>query len=174
MVGLLATISAAFWKTASYSTTTAPSHAHINYTEALQITLPLIVAILVCFQIYVPLQSGNIQANLADPFAVLGGIFFVIQAIKRKALPQWREPFVFQIVVFATLIMGVSLLIGLARIGPTGWALTNKFGGWFVLLAYGATCALIVNAAGNIGLRMLLLTFAGAMAAIAGVELALF
>ena len=174
VVGLLATISAAFWKTASYSTTTAPSHAHINYTEALQITLPLIVAILVCFQIYVPLQSGNIQANLADPFAVLGGIFFVIQAIKRKALPQWREPFVFQIVVFATLIMGVSLLIGLARIGPTGWALTNKFGGWFVLLAYGATCALIVNAAGNIGLRMLLLTFAGAMAAIAGVELALF
>ena len=50
--------------------------------------------------------------------------------------------------------------------------MTNRFLGWFVLLAYGATGALIVRA-GQKRAFAILLTFAGATAAVAGIEVSL-
>jgi hypothetical protein len=70
----------------------------------------------------------------------------------------------------ATLVLAGSLLIGADRFGWTTWAVTNRFLGWFVLLAYGATGALIVRAGQKEGFRTILLTFAGATAAVAAVE----
>ncbi len=40
--------------------------------------------------------------------------------------------------------MLVAFLIGWAHFGITEWATTNRLLGWFVLLGYGATGALIV------------------------------
>jgi len=71
------------------------------------------------------------------------------------------------------IVMTVALLIGAARFGWTDWALVNKFAGWFVLLAYGSTGALIVTTMGARGLRLLLLTFVAAGASIAALELVL-
>jgi hypothetical protein len=69
-----------------------------------------------------------------------------------------------------TVMLGVALLLGVERFGWTTWAVTNRFLGWFVLLAYATTGALIVRDNQKEGFRLLLLTFAGAMAAIAGIE----
>jgi O-antigen ligase len=61
-------------------------------------------------------------------------------------------------------------LVGAERFGWTTWAVTNRFLGWFVLLAYATTGALIVRDDQKEGFRLLLLTYAGATAAIAGIE----
>ena len=145
----------------------------VDYYRVLTWVLPIGAATLVLFQVYVPVQSGLLNVNLADPFAILGGVLFALTAIGLRRAPQWRVPYINLAVTAATLVLTISLFIGAYRFGWTTWAVVNRFFGWFVLLAYGATGALIVEAAKTIGLRTILLTFAGAAAAVAGIETAL-
>jgi hypothetical protein len=116
----------------------------------------------VLFQVYVPVQSGLINANLADPFAILGGVLFLLTTISLRRTPQWRVPLINLAVTAATFALTISLFVGAYRFGWTTWAVVNRFFGWFVLLAYGATGGLIVNSVQKIGFRTILLTFAGA------------
>lgn len=102
--------------------------------------LPVLAALFVFFQVYLPTQSGAINVNLADPFAIVGGVMLLLAA--RHGAPRWRLPHVNLYVVLCTLALTVALLIGASRIGWTQWAVTNKYLGWFVLLAFGATGAL--------------------------------
>ncbi len=141
-----------------------------DYYRALAWALPVAAATLVLFQIYVPIQSGLLNVNLADPVAMLGGVLFILTCARAGRLPQWRVAHINLAAAVATLVLAVSLLIGAYRFGWTNWAVTNRFLGWFVLLAYGATGALIVRDGQKVGFRTILLTFAGATAAIAGVE----
>jgi hypothetical protein len=126
---------------------------------------------LVLFQIYVPIQSGLLNANLADPLAMLGGSLFILMSARLGQLPRWRVTHVNLAAAIATLVLGGALLIGAHRFGWTTWAVMNRFLGWFVLLGYGATGALIVRDGQKDGLRTILLTFAGAAAAVAGLEI---
>ena len=142
----------------------------LDYYRALAWVLPVAAATLVLFQIYVPIQSGLLNVNLADPVAMLGGVLFILTCARAGRLPQWRVAHINLAAVVATLVLAVSLVIGAYRFGWTNWAVTNRFLGWFVLLAYGATGALIVRDGQKVGFRTILLTFAGATAAVAGVE----
>lgn len=141
----------------------------IDYYRVLEWVLPLGAATLVLFQVYVPVQSGLLNVNLADPFAILGGVLFLIRYCWPKR-PTWRVAHVNLAAILATIVLAVSLLLGAERIGWTTWAVTNRFLGWFMLLAYATTGALIVRDDQKEGFRLLLLTFAGATAAIAGIE----
>jgi hypothetical protein len=147
----------------------APTAKTIDYYRVLEWVLPLGAATLVLFQIYVPVQSGLLNVNLADPLAILGGVLFIIRYCRARR-PAWRIAHVNLAAILATIVLGISLLLGAERFGWTTWAVTNRFLGWFVLLAYATTGALIVRDAPKEGFRLLLLTFAGATAAIAGVE----
>jgi hypothetical protein len=69
--------------------------------------------------------------------------------------------------VSATIVLGLAVLHGIFLIGPTEWAVTNKFVGWFVLLSYACSGALIVIYGGQRGRVTLLLSFAAAGAAVA-------
>jgi hypothetical protein len=102
--------------------------------------VPTFAALLVFFQVYLPTQSGAINVNLADPFAIVGGIMLLLAM--RHGAPRWRLSGVNLHIVLCTLALTVALLIGASRIGWTQWAVTNKYLGWFVLLAFGATGAL--------------------------------
>jgi hypothetical protein len=144
----------------------------VDYYRVLEWVLPLGAATLVLFQIYVPVQSGLLNVNLADPLAILGGVLFVIRYCW-PGQPPWRVAHVNLAAILATLVLGISLLLGAERFGWTTWAVTNRFLGWFVLLAYATTGALIVRDAKTEGFRLLLLTFVGATAAIAGIEIIL-
>jgi uncharacterized membrane protein YbhN (UPF0104 family) len=146
------------------------SLGEIDYHRALAWGLPLAAATLVLFQIYVPTQSGVLNVNLADPLAILAGVLFILTAIRMRRPPCWRVAHVNTAVAAATIVLAVSLLIGAWRFGWTEWAVVNRFLGWFVLLSYAATGALIVNEGQDEGLRILMLTFAGSAAAIAGLE----
>ena len=145
----------------------------VDYYRVLTWILPLSAAILVLFQVYIPVQSGLINANLADPFAILGGVLFLLTTISLRRTPQWRVPHINLAVTAATFALTISLFVGAYRFGRTTWAVVNRFFGWFVLLAYGATGGLIVNSVQKIGFRTILLTFAGAAVAIAGLEIGL-
>jgi uncharacterized membrane protein YbhN (UPF0104 family) len=145
----------------------------VNCQCALAWGLPVATATLVLFQIHVPVQSAILNVNLADPIAILGGVLFALSAVRLKRLPLWRIPKINVAIVVATLVLANALLIGVYRFEWTTWAVVNRFLGWFVLLAYAATGALVVAESQKWGLRILLLTFAGAAAAIAGLEVIL-
>ena len=145
----------------------------VDYYLVLTWVVPIATAILALFQVYVPVQSGLLNVNLADPFAILGGVLFLLTAISLRRTPQWRVPHVNLAATAATFVLTISLCIGAYRFGWTTWAVVNRFFGWFVLLAYGATGGQIVHAAQKIGLRTILLTFAGAATAVAGLEITL-
>ena len=145
----------------------------IDYFRVLSWALPLAVATLVLFQIYVPVQAGLLNVNLADPLAMLSGVLFILMSIRLSRIPRWRVSHINLAAIVATFVLAGSLLIGADRFGWTTWAVTNRFLGWFVLLAYAATGALIVAEGRNEGFRTILLTFAGATGAIAGIEIVL-
>gem|GEM_PF-590660 len=172
-MALIATMSLRAW-TRPGDVKTAPSAGpKLDYARVLAAALPLAAATLVLFQVYVPIPSGLLTVNLADPLAVLGGALFLLEAVRSGRRPRWRFPWLNIAVAAATAVLTVSLLIGAARFGLTQWALVNRYVGWFVLLCFAASGALMVRDGGQGALQMLLRTFAGATAAVAAIELAL-
>lgn len=97
----------------------------VDYYRVLAWLVPIGAATLVLFQIYVPIQSGLLNVNLADPLAMLGGALFILASIRAGQLPRWRAPHINLAAVIATLALGGSLLIGADRFGWTTWAVTN-------------------------------------------------
>ena len=91
----------------------------------------------------------------------------------KKGWPHWRIPHFEIYVGLTTLLIVTAFLHGLDRFGWTNWAFTNRLLGWFVLLAYGATGALIVHRAHRQGLNLLLRTFVITAASIVGLEVVL-
>lgn len=151
-----------------------PTANAFDYSKLVALSVPLIVATGVFFHAHLPTDAGGLNVNLADPFALLGGALLLILVVWReRTLPDWRLPGFNLHVALATLVMTAALLIGATRFGWTDWALTNKFAGWFVLLAYGATGALITAREGTDGGRLLLSTFVAAGVAVATIELLL-
>ena len=145
----------------------------IDYGQAFAWCLPVAAAVCVLFQIYVPIGRGLLNVNLADPIALLAGSLFLLRAITTRTMPRWRVAGVNVAALAATIMLGTSLLIGASRFGLTDWALINRFVGWFVLLAFAATGALISTVAGREGLRVMLLSYIGAALGVAAIELVL-
>jgi len=170
---------------AAMAAVSLPGHIHeykivpaarksIDYDRALAWALPLAAATFVLFQIYIPMPSGTLlNVNLADPAAILAGALFILNMVRLGRLPQWRFSQLNAVVAVATLVLGVSLVHGAIKFGWTEWALVNRFFGWFILLAYAMTGALFVRESGKRALWTILLTFAGAAAAIVVVEISL-
>lgn len=150
-----------------------PKAPSIDYAQALAWCLPLVAAVFVLFQIYIPVGSGLLNVNLADPVALLAGALLIVQAVSQRRLPRWRVDHINLAAVVATAVFGGSLLLGAHRFGFTDWAVVNRFLGWFVLLAFAATGALIVNAGGREAFRIMALTYVAATAAVALLELSL-
>lgn len=151
----------------------AQSGEAFDYMTLLGWILPLAASVFVLFQIYVPLGRGLLNVNLADPVVMLGGALFVFGAVKARAWPQWRVPYVNIGMVIATLLLAEALLLGASRFGWTDWALVNRFAGWFVLLAFAATGAFATSSGGDDALRAMVLSYVGASAGVVVVELVL-
>lgn len=145
----------------------------LDYMTLLGWCLPLVASVFVLFQIYVPLGSGLLNVNLADPVAMLGGALFIVIAIQARHWPRWRVPFVNAGMIIATVFLGGSLLLGAYRFGWTDWALINRFAGWFVLLAFALTGAFATWSGGSKALKVLVLSYIGASAGVVVIELAL-
>ena len=171
VLGIFALLS--FWlASGAVSTQAVQSQSNIDYVALLDWTLPVLVATGVFFQLYVPVGQNQLNVNLADPLALLGGALFVIASVfYERRWPEWRLSWFNAHVIAMTLALAVALLIGASNAGWTSWATTNRFFGWFVLLGFGATAALIVRRGGHEGLMMLLRTVAAVACAMIVLDL---
>lgn len=133
---------------------TAPG---IDYAPIVSAVVPVATATLVFFNVHIPTEAGGLNVNLADPLTLLGGVLFVLLAIRERRWPEWRLSGTNLHAAVATAVLLGALLIGAWRFGWSQWALVNKFAGWFILLAYAATGAMIGRS--ERGLELILLTF---------------
>jgi hypothetical protein len=124
-----------------------------NAAESLGWTLPLCTALLVFFQVHVPVANGRLNVSFGDPVALLAGAIFVLSVAKKPV--HWRLPGLVWHVVAASAALLLAFVHGVLSFGWTDWAALNKTFGWIVLLSYAAAGALIVRHGGDNGLRML-------------------
>ncbi|RDV03182.1 lysylphosphatidylglycerol synthase transmembrane domain-containing protein [Undibacter mobilis] len=156
VVGTLALIG--LRETAATAKPSAPSAHSADYSTLLDTALPIAAATAVFFQLFLPVKSGLISVNLADPVVIIGGCLFVYNHFRRPP-PRWRLPYFNVLICLATVAVAAAYLHGYSQIGWTQWAFANKLTGWPILLCYGATGALIVYRLRNVGLELLLQTF---------------
>lgn len=130
--------------------------------------LPLGAATLVFFQVYILTAKGATTVNLADPVAALGALAALVLWVRSRAAmrPRWRIQAVEPALLAMTAVIVVAFLNGWISIGWIPWSFFNRFVGWFVLMAYLLTGALVVNHAGDDGLAILSRTLVAAAAAI--------
>ncbi|SHN82481.1 lysylphosphatidylglycerol synthase domain-containing protein [Bradyrhizobium erythrophlei] len=170
-MAIVAAISLPILKQETVEGAGSTSASTIDFTKALSWTLPLAAATFVLFQVYLPVGSGLLNINLADPIALIAAALFVVTAREAGARSLWRIPGLNVAVAMITAVLTLSLLIGVESFGYTTWAWVNRYLGWFVLLAYGATGALIVAKGGEEGRRAVLLTYIGATIAVSAVDI---
>ena len=144
---------------------------HIDIVRIVQRGIPLLAATAVLFQVHVPVGTALLNVNLADPVAILGGALFVFY-FGLRGTARWRLSWLNGHIVVATAVVVFSFLHGYSAVGWNDWAFNNKTLGWFVLLGYGATGALIVTASRH-DFGLLLRTFTGGAVGIVLLELAL-
>lgn len=162
-----------FCRQPTISVRTTNAEPKINYAKAVSWLFPLAAATFVPFQVYLPVGAGLLNVNLADPIVIIGASLFLVSAVRQRRLPVWRAPYINTAVVLATLALTESLLVGIGTFGLTSWAWINRYIGWFVLLSYGATGAMIVRDGREQGLRVCALTYVGAITAISGLDMVL-
>ena len=110
-------------------------------------------AVLIFFQVHVPLAGGIINVNLADPFAILALAATVAHAVSVRQLPHWRvAEFNWILAVFSALLV-FAFLRGTLEIGVTQWAFAGRVTGWLMLLGYLSIGYLTVSYMGSHGLR---------------------
>jgi hypothetical protein len=130
-----------------------------DYAAALDWFLPLAVATAVFFQIHVPTIGGKLNLNLADPFVLVAAALFLLRHAASGSRPRWRVTGMTGHAAAAAAVIVLSALHGLITFGWSDWAILNKTLGFFMLLCYAMTGALIVGRAGRRGWTTLLLTF---------------
>lgn len=135
-----------------------PSSRSMNYSALIDTALPIGAATAVFFQLYLPVRSGIISVNMADPIVLLAGCIFIYNHF-RVGLPKWRLPYFNLLIFIASAALLAAYLHGYFEFGWTQWATANKLVGWPILLCYGATGALIAYRSHNLGLDLLLRTF---------------
>jgi len=141
-------------------------------TQAVSLLVPLLAAVLVFFNVYVPVAGGAVNVNLADPVAVCGGLIFLFRYARAGfSADAWRPRYFNHGVLLATGVLTLALFVGFARFGYSEWAFFSRYVGWFILLAYLGTGALIIGTAGEVGRRLIIDTALAAGLAICVTEL---
>jgi hypothetical protein len=151
---------------------TPPKVAHA-IGRMTSLALPLLASVLIFFNARIPITGGALNLNLADPIAICGALIF---AFRYRSVgwsrDAWQAPAFNLLIGIATLAMTMALLIGIWRFGYTDWAFFSRYVGWYILLAYVATGALIVGDAGEGGRHLMLDTMLAAGLSVCAVEFA--
>ena len=129
------------------------SVSHV-FTKLVSWGIPVFVAALIVFQARLVTHTGWVTFNLADPFAIVGGMIFALLAFTGRGWKNvWKIQGINVALIGITVVMGLAFLHGWAMFGVTEWALYNRLVGWFLLLCYLLTGALIARSVGSIGLH---------------------
>ena len=150
----------------------APEVRPFDIATPLAWLVPLVAATLIVAQIKVPTATGLLNVNPADPFALIGAALFV-HSVYRSGAPRWRLANLPLHIAAMTTVVIAAFAMGLASFGLTDWAFFNRTLGWFVLLAYASTGALIFQTGGPVGAVVAVRTFVGAVAGVIVMDLVL-
>lgn len=107
----------------------------------------------VFFQVHLALQNGEINVNLADPFALFSAAALFLNAVITKKKPAWKIPELNRYIVVLLLILLAGFFNGWMKIGVTQWALGGRVFGAVVLLGYLSAGYLISHHFGSLGVR---------------------
>lgn len=132
----------------------------------------LLCAVLLFFQLRIPLRSGELTANIADLIAVtsLALAPYFLWA-RRNTLPLPKVLLIGLAAISAVIVF--SLLYGYGRFGWTSWAFLNRGLGWLIILGYIATGLAIAMTGDEKHRRVILATFVAAGTAIATIQILL-
>lgn len=150
MVGVMSLLAVALlsltalWPASALLPMSTERQHRIDYSTFINMFIAIAAPTAIFFQIFVPANGREVNVNLADPVVLLGGALFVAHYFSGQ-YPQWRFHRLLLHLAACTAVLALSYVVGLLSFGWSDWAFTNKFLGWFVLLAYAATGALIAG-----------------------------
>lgn len=131
----------------------------------------MLCAMLLFFQLRIPVRGGELTANVADLISLtsLGLAPFFLWRY-RHALPLPKLLLAGLAVV--TLVFAASLVYGYSRFGWTSWAFLNRGLGWLIILGY-VTTGVAIAVTTDRHRRILLSTFIATGSTIAVLQLGL-
>ncbi len=107
------------------------------FLSSLAWVLPTIIAVLMMVQIPVPIGSGKVMINFADPVAIVCGMTFFFVFFQRKMWSQvWKARFSNYALLGVILIVFLGYAIGYFRYGYLSWAFYNRLVGLGLLASY--------------------------------------
>jgi len=150
-----------------YGTSGQTGQAYVSW---LGLLVPMLVSIAIVFSLHLPTAGGDLNINLADPLAIVGGALALAYWLERGELPSWRVSGLNGFTVIAMAVLVLAAAIGFAEFGFSTWAFRNRLAGWLLLLAYAATGALMVLTLGESGRGTLLKGFVVGLTAVAALD----
>lgn len=95
-----------------------------------------LAAVTIFFQVRLQSGDGQITANVADLFALIGlGSLLLILVQSRERFAALPRPMIAALAALS-LLLAYGLLLGYANFGASAWALLNRGLGWLVILGY--------------------------------------
>lgn len=118
--------------------------------------LPIVIVVLMMVQMPIPVGSGKLMVNFADPVAIVSGMTFLFVFLQRK---MWSTALISKLCVHALngliLVMLIGFLIGYFRYGYLSWAFYNRLVGLGLLASYFISGMALFSFWGRDGLRSL-------------------
>lgn len=102
-------------------------------TRLAVVACALLAATLVFFQLRLPVASGELTANLADPIALTGAGCAAYLAWRKG---RWPGATALLAMALTSLAIVVAMVVGFASFGSNAWAVTNRGIGWLVIACY--------------------------------------
>jgi len=173
MIGVLAAvlISGNRNSSASEITNTEPIFA-ADWNRMVPVLLVMGTALLLFYQLHIPLQTGEITVNLGDILAATAVGIFLMNALKYRTLPPLPAS-AFVGLAGLSIALVFSLSVSLIRFGANDWALMNRGVGWVILLGYVGLGAMVGMIDSRRSLHLVLLAFVIGGCAIATMQLGL-
>lgn len=133
----------------------------VSFDEAFVLLLAFAVAVLLPFQIKVPLENSAVVVNMADLFAMAG---LAVLAGDRDIWRSLSGAWFLKPLGLISAALALSLVVGLFKHGPTGWALVNRGVGWMVIVSYFAVGQFVLRRARAGGLETVMFASVSAFA----------
>jgi uncharacterized membrane protein YbhN (UPF0104 family) len=131
----------------------------------------MLCAMLLFFQLRIPVRGGELTANVADLIALTSlGLSPLFLWQYRHALPLPK--LLLAGLAAVTLVLAASLAYGYSRFGWTSWAFLNRGLGWLIILGY-VTTGVAIAVTTDRHRRILLSTFIATGTTIAALQLSL-
>lgn len=147
--------------------------ATVPGATSLVLLLGFLTALLILFQIRVPLEHHVATINLADVCALtgLGLIGYMLWQSRHQHV--LARP-ILGCLAIISFVIGYSLLVGYIRYGTVDWAWINRGLGWLVCLGFSSIGAGLVIVGGERAKRRVLAMFLVALLAVCILELAFY